>query len=89
MLTNLAGAALVQGETERALALGEESLSIYGKLGDRSGMALASIGLGDVARERGEEERAEKLYDEALILYRELGNERGVSRALERLARGQ
>ncbi len=52
-------------------------------------MALASIGLGDVARERGDEERAEILYDEALTRYRELGNERGVARALGRLARGR
>jgi tetratricopeptide (TPR) repeat protein len=89
MLANLTGAALGRGELESAWVLGEESLSIYGELGDRSGMALASVGLGDVARELGDEERAEKLYDEALTLYRELGNERGAARALGRLARGQ
>ena len=50
-----------------------------------SGMALAMINLGDVARERGEEERAGTLYDEALHLYKELGNERGAARALARL----
>jgi hypothetical protein len=51
-------------------------------------MALALIGLGDVARMWGDEERAEKLYDDALALHRELGNERGVARALGRLASG-
>jgi tetratricopeptide (TPR) repeat protein len=85
-LANLAVAALGRGEMERALALGEESFSIYRELGDRSGMALALINLGDVARERGEE-RANASYEEALGLYQELGNERGVARALEHLGK--
>jgi len=67
-------------------ALGQESLSIYEALGDRSGMALAMINLGNVARGYGEAERACSLYEEALDLYRELGNERGAARALACLA---
>ncbi|HEY6579710.1 MAG TPA: tetratricopeptide repeat protein [Rubrobacter sp.] len=86
-MANLAVAALGRGEMERALALGEESFSIYRELSDRSGMALALINLGDVARERGEEERANASYEEALGLYQELGNERGVARALEHLGK--
>ncbi len=70
-------AAFGRGEVERALALYEESLSIYRELGDKSGMALVLINLGDVARERGEEDRAVALYNDALALHRELGNERG------------
>ena len=61
---------------------------MYRELGDKSGMALVSINLGDVARERGEEDRATALYNEALALYRELGNERGTARALDRLSKG-
>ena len=73
----------------RALALNEESLSLYEGLGDKAGMALALINLGDVARERGDEDRAVALYNEALTLHRELGNERGMARALGRLVPGQ
>jgi hypothetical protein len=41
MLANPADAALGSGGPERALGPGEESLSIYGELCDRSEMALA------------------------------------------------
>jgi tetratricopeptide (TPR) repeat protein len=88
-LANLAVAALGRRDLEGALALGEESFSIYRGLGDQSGMALALINLGDVARERGEEERAVALYNDALALHQKLGNERGMARALRRLAPGQ
>ena len=54
-------------------------------MGDKAGVALALINLGDVARERGDEVRAAGLYEEILALQRELGNERGVSRVLARL----
>jgi hypothetical protein len=81
--------ALGRGDLDGALALGEERRNIYGELGDRSGMALALIGLGDVVRERGEGERALALYGHALALYREVGNERGASRALSRLEGGR
>ena len=54
-------------------------------MGDKAGVALALVNLGDVARERGERERAALLYEEALALQRELGNERGAARALARL----
>ncbi len=64
----------------------EESLSLYERLGDRSGVALALINLGDVARVRGDGGRAAVLYGDALALHRELGNERGAARTLERLA---
>jgi hypothetical protein len=62
---------------------------MYEELGDKYGMALASINLGDVARMRGDNEQAKRLYDEALVLHRELGNERGAARALGRLAHGR
>jgi len=52
-------------------------------------MALALVGLGDVARDRGDEERAARLYDEALTLYRDLRTKRGAARALGRLAYGR
>ena len=67
------------------MALNEESLSLYESLGDKAGMALALINLGDVAHKQGDKERAAVLYEEALALHRELGNERGAARALARL----
>ena len=73
-------------EFERALALHKESLALYERLSDKTGIALVLVNLGDVAREQGNHERAVALYDDALDLYRELGNERGVTRVLERLA---
>jgi len=81
--------ALESGEAERAEALHQESLGLYGRLKDKAGRAYALINSGDVARERGDKERAAALYDDALALRRELGNERGVARALRRLATGR
>ena len=72
-------------EHERALTLHEESLSHYERMGDKAGVALALVNLGEVTRKRGEKERAAVLYEEALALQRELGNERGATRALARL----
>ncbi len=77
--------ALERGELERTLALSEESLSLYERRGNKAGVALGLINLGDVAHKRGDNERAALLYEEALALQRELGNERGVARALARL----
>lgn len=85
-MANLAVAALERGDLVRALALSQESLSLYEGLRARSGVALALINLGDVARERDDEGRALALYNDAFDLYQELGNERGVARALDRLS---
>ena len=63
----------------RASALSEESFSLYERSGDKAGMALALINLGDVVRERGDEKRAAAPINDALSLHRELGNERGDS----------
>lgn len=77
--------ALERGELECALALSEESLSLHEKRGNKAGVALALINLGDIAHKRGDNEHAAVLYKAALALQRELGNERGVARALARL----
>jgi len=81
----LAGAGildLLQCEYDRAISLLEESLAIFRKLEDRSGVGSVLQSLGSIARERGRYAEAENLHSESLALQRELGNKVGVARSL-------
>ncbi len=60
-----------QGDEERALALGEESLALFREIGDRAGIGRALNLLGVVAEDRGDYERATSLFEEALSPHRE------------------
>src|SRR5262249_5095673 len=51
--------------------------------GDKSSMAVALCGLGDIAGLRGEPEQALRMYRESLSLYRSIGYTRGVLGCLE------
>ena len=60
-----------QGDEERALALGEESLALFRELGDRAGTGRTLNLLGVVAEDRGDYHRATTLLEEALTLHQE------------------
>ena len=79
------GLAVFQGDAEAAEVFDRESLSIYERLGDRAGMARATVHLAVAADQRGDTDRARELYQRALGAYRELGEERGAATALNNL----
>jgi tetratricopeptide (TPR) repeat protein len=72
----------LQGNYPRAHALYEESRSIFGELGDRTGVAWSMNYQGDVARDQGDSTTAQTLYEEGLAIFRELGDRWGVAGTL-------
>jgi predicted ATPase len=81
-----------RGDFERATAFGQESLSLYHSLGDKSGMAWSLRSLGNLAIMRGDFDLAQSLHEQSLAYYRELGDKEGVVAVLSNLgsiARGQ
>ena len=66
--------ALNQGDTGRAEALGEQSLSLYRQLGDKQRMAVVLLLLGVIARTKGNLVAARSSFEEALALHREMGH---------------
>ena len=76
----------IQGDTERAAVLAEESLTLYRELGDQEGIALALYQLGHVAWLKGDFARAATLLNESLELSRALSDTISVAYALYSLA---
>ncbi len=84
--------ALVQGDFPRAVALGEESLDLSRKLGDKRGIASCLNILGLDACRLEKYDRAAQFGEESLALSREAGDKWGVAGArltLGLVARGQ
>jgi len=79
------GLAVFQGDPTAAETFGRECLEIYRQLGDRSGVARATVHLALAASERNEHEAARSLYEQALAIYRELGESRGTATTLNNL----
>jgi tetratricopeptide (TPR) repeat protein len=71
-----------QGDYERSVALGEESLALYRRLGDKASSAAALYTLGWVALSRNELERTSTLVEETLTLQREMNDNVGLVRSL-------
>jgi predicted ATPase len=84
--------AMAQGDHNHAVALHEESMSVYEDMGHNKGVSASLRELGFVAYEQGDYERAVRLHEQSLALVRELGNTFGVVwsiRALADAVRGQ
>src|SRR5207248_811282 len=73
------------GDLEHAMALQQDSLTLYRVLGDRQGVAAALMALGQLARDRGDLGRATALVEESVGLYRELGDKIGIAWGIDRL----
>ena len=84
-LLSAASLAQRQGDLEPARLLGEESLDLARRIGDRQSAARALRLLGIVAGDHGQYDRSESLQREALALFRESGNEREVRESLAML----
>lgn len=74
------------GDSQRAIALHEECLSMRRDLGDIAGVAASLGSLGGVERLRGNYERAIALHQESLALRRQLGDEWGTALQITNLA---
>jgi tetratricopeptide (TPR) repeat protein len=72
-------AAWQRGELAEAQDRYRRSLALYKKIGQKSGIAHAYRGLGEVAVDRGQFAYAEDLLREALVRYEELGNSEGIA----------
>jgi predicted ATPase/DNA-binding SARP family transcriptional activator len=73
-LTTLGVLAYRQGALDAAKAAWEESLELYRKLGDSTGVARSVGELGSVAIGEGDYARAVALYEESAALFREAGD---------------
>jgi tetratricopeptide (TPR) repeat protein len=71
-----------RGDLAQSKAMLEESLVIWRKLGDKSGIAKALYGLGELALSRSDIDVAEQSYREGLTLCRGQGDRQGTCRSL-------
>ena len=71
-----------RGELTNAAARHEESLALFGEVGNERGVAYTLSSLGVAALERGDLERASALHRESLSLYERLGDKSGVALVL-------
>jgi predicted ATPase len=81
-LTRVTTIAWGQGDFERAIALGEESLALARDVGDPSSIATACYTVGRAAFFDNRLERAATLVEEAATLQRGLGDTAGLARSL-------
>jgi predicted ATPase/DNA-binding response OmpR family regulator len=82
----LANLELSEDRLDAAADLFERARRLREQLGDRRGVALALVGLGQAATRRGEHERAAELLEEALNTFRRAGDRWGLTSTLWRLA---
>ncbi len=76
----------LQGDSDLAKMLCEESLALGRELGDKQGIALSLYGLGCIAWDQGQYEEAHKLLNDALACWREMGDKKGIAWSLFQLA---
>jgi predicted ATPase len=81
-----------QWDIERGLPLQEQSLQMFRALGDRRGVVVSLVAVGNQLAGVGEHERARTYLEQSLEGWRELGDREGYARSLSNLAfvaRGQ
>ena len=77
-----------QGDFVCAVKVFEESLRFHQAAGDREGIALALLGLGDVARDQGDAVAVQKYCEQSLAIFQELGIPWAIGYTLNSLALG-
>jgi predicted ATPase len=75
-----------QGDVEGGIDSHTRCLRIYRELGDRTGIAVALVALGNQFLARGDHEEARRHLEESLGLWAELGEEAAFARSLSNLA---
>lgn len=87
-LTQLGGTLFVsQGDQEMVYPLLAQGLSLDREVGDKEGMAVASLLLAWVALEQDDKATARSRVEESLTLYREMEHREGVAEALGMLGK--
>jgi len=77
--------AVAQGDYKAARAYHEESLALYRKDEEESGIADALLSLGNIASEQGDYTTARTLYSESLEIRRRTADRHGISTLLNNL----
>jgi predicted ATPase/transcriptional regulator with XRE-family HTH domain len=77
-----------RGDFARAVALLDEALTLYRQIGDRVSVALALLGLGDIARDQGDSAGIRENCEPSLAILRESGMQWAIGFALNSLALG-
>jgi predicted ATPase/DNA-binding XRE family transcriptional regulator len=77
---------MAQGDYDRAVALHEESMTVYREMGHKKGVSASLRELGFAAYEQGDYERAVHLHEQSLALAREFGTTFGLAWSLRALA---
>jgi predicted ATPase len=77
---------MAQGDHGHAVALHEESMSVYQEMGHKKGVSASLRELGFVAYEQGDYERAVRLHEQSLALAREFATTFGIAWSLRALA---
>jgi tetratricopeptide (TPR) repeat protein len=86
LLQELAMVMREQGDYTQAQSLWQECLHLQQAQRDRVGIAVAQMGLSDVARDRGDSPTVCTLCEHSLPLFREIGEERGIGYCLNNLS---
>ena len=66
--------AIDESDNEQARTLLDEHLALREKIGDKDGIALAYLGLGDLASQLGNYKDAVTHFETSLALFQEIGN---------------
>jgi non-specific serine/threonine protein kinase len=82
LLSSLGYLAIFSGEPVKALELHQESIMLWRKLTDKSGLAEALTSFGSSLVLQGETEEAETILQEAISLNRQLNNKAGLAYSL-------
>lgn len=86
LLQELAMVRREQGAYDRSSALWQECLDLQRAQQDRVGIAVAQMGLSDVARDRGDPGTVRALCEQSLPVFREIGEARGIGYCVNNLA---
>jgi tetratricopeptide (TPR) repeat protein len=75
-----------QGDYAQATVAYEKCLALHRTSGERGGVAVGLLGLGDIARDRGNTAHVCVFCEESLAIFKELGEHWGVGFSLNNLA---
>jgi len=84
--SNVANAAMEQGNVQRARELYSEGIALSRSAGDMQGAAFGLLNLADLAARQGEAAEADALYAETIQTFETFGDVWGMAQATSRLA---
>ena len=85
LLIDLGTMAFKKAAWDRAVAMYQQSLETYERLGDVHGIAQTQMGLGNVYQQQGKWDRAIKMYEQSLETKERLGDVHGMAQTFNNL----